>query len=165
MATVVLFQKPGCGTNARQKHMLELAGHTVIVKDLLTEPWTAERLRGFFGDTPVASWFNAAAPRVKSGAIDPEQLDADGAVGLMLAEPLLIRRPLVEVGAERCAGFDREPVTTLLGDRGQTPRDSANVSSSSLEARGLTPSIEGCSRPHAAVPCPAPDQPGKTAHP
>jgi nitrogenase-associated protein len=147
VATVVLFQKPGCGTNARQKHMLELAGHTVIVKDLLTEPWTAERLRGFFGDTPVASWFNAAAPRVKSGAIDPEQLDADGAVGLMLAEPLLIRRPLVEVGAERCAGFDREPVTTLLGN--------------SERQEGA----EGCSRPHAAVPCPAPNQAGKTAHP
>jgi nitrogenase-associated protein len=123
---------------------------------------TGERLRSFFGGTPVASWFNAAAPRVKSGAIDPEKVDADGAIALMLAEPLLIRWPLVEVDGEKCAGFDREPVSSLLG--GQTPRVDAGVSSSSLEARGLTP-LEGCSRPQASAPCPAADHPGKTAHP
>ncbi len=165
MATVVFYQKPGCATNARQKRMLELAGHTVIARDLLTEPWTAERLRAFFGGTPVASWFNAAAPRVKSGAIDPERMDAEGAVALMLAEPLQIRRPLVDAGAEKCAGFDREPVTSLLTGGGQTPRINALGSGTPDEARGLTPSLEGCARPQASAPCPPPDQPGKTAHP
>jgi nitrogenase-associated protein len=115
LATVVFYQKPGCGTNARQKRALESAGHIVIAKSLLAEPWTAERLRGFFGSTAVASWFNPAAPRVKSGEIDPEAVDATTALALMLDDPILVRRPLVETDGEKCAGFDREPVVSLLG--------------------------------------------------
>ena len=135
MATIVFYQKPGCGTNARQKRVLEAAGHTVVARNLLTEPWTAEGLRGFFGVTPVASWFNPAAPRVKSGEIDPATIGAAAALVVMLDDPLLIRRPLVEMDGKRCAGFDREPVTSLLDDPGDQD-------------------IEACSRPEAATPCP-----------
>ena len=135
MATIQFYQKPGCATNARQKRMLEAAGHTVIAKSLLTEPWTAEALRGFFGSMPIKAWFNPAAPRVKSGEIAPEKLDSMSAIALMLDDPLLIRRPLVETDDQRCAGFDREPVISLLGDR---PNED----------------VEACSRPQASIPCP-----------
>jgi nitrogenase-associated protein len=115
VATIQFYQKPGCATNAGQKRMLEAAGHIVVARSLLAEPWTAESLRGFFGSTPIAAWFNPAAPRVKSGEVLPDRLDAASAIALMLDDPLLIRRPLVEMGGQRCAGFDREPVTSLLG--------------------------------------------------
>ncbi|QWG14686.1 arsenate reductase family protein [Bradyrhizobium sediminis] len=137
MATIQFYQKPGCATNARQRRMLEAAGHTVIAKSLLAEPWTAEALRGFFGSTPVTAWFNPAAPRVKSGEIVPAKLDAASALALMLDDPLLIRRPLVETEGQRCAGFDREPVTTLLGDP-------------------VGDDVEACSRPPVSVSCPDP---------
>jgi nitrogenase-associated protein len=137
MAIVTFFEKPGCGTNGRQKRMLEAAGHTVIARNLLTEPWSVDRLRGFFGVTPVASWFNPAARRVKSGDIDPKTIGAEAALALMLETPLLIRRPLVEAGGERCAGFDREPVVSLLG-------------------RATDGDDEGCSRATRAEPCPKP---------
>jgi nitrogenase-associated protein len=115
VATIVFYEKPGCKTNARQKRMLEEAGHEVIAKNLIAEPWTAERLLDFFGGTPVSAWFNPAAPRVKSGEINPTGIDATCALTLMLADPLLIRRPLVDLAGQRCAGFDHEPVTSLLG--------------------------------------------------
>ncbi len=115
MATVLFYQKPGCGTNARQIRALEAAGHQVIAKSLLTEPWTAQELRAFFGETPVTSWFNPAAPRIKSGEVKPDEIDAASAIVLMLDDPLLIRRPLIKVGDARCAGFDREPILSLLG--------------------------------------------------
>jgi nitrogenase-associated protein len=115
VATVVFYQKPGCGTNARQIRALEAAGHQVVAKSLLTEPWTASELLTFFGDTPVQSWFNPAAPKVKSGTVDPSTMDAERALASMLDDPLLIRRPLVEADGARCAGFDREPVLSLLG--------------------------------------------------
>lgn len=115
MATILFYQKPGCGTNARQIRALEAAGHQVIARNLLTEPWTAERLLTFFGTSPVTSWFNPAAPRVKSGEVNPAEIDAADAIALMRDDPLLIRRPLIEAGDARCAGFDREPVPSLLG--------------------------------------------------
>ena len=139
MAVITFYEKPGCGTNARQKRMLEAAGHTVIARNLLTEPWTAERLRGFFGDTPPASWFNTAASRVKSGEIDPGKMDSGAALALMLAEPLLIRRPLVDADGRRSAGFDGELVASLLGDRDERP------------------DVQGCGRFIISEPCPIPD--------
>lgn len=138
MATVVFFQKLGCATNARQIRTLEAAGHAVTPKDLLKASWTAEELRSFFGETPIASWFNRASPRVKSGEINPETCDAAGAVALMLADPLLIRRPLVEAKGTRCAGFDREPVLSLLG-------------------QGVSQELDGCSRVGTGTRCPSPE--------
>jgi len=41
----------------------------------------------FFGKRPVADWFNRAAPRVKSGEIVHEQLDANTALQLILQAP------------------------------------------------------------------------------
>jgi nitrogenase-associated protein len=140
LANIVFYEKPGCGTNARQRRMLEAAGHMVIARNLLAEPWTSERLRGFFGDAPVASWFNAAAPRVKSGEIDPGNMTAPAALALMLAEPLLIRRPLVEGEGQSCAGFEGALVASLLGDD------------------KVSPGVLGCGRIGTSAPCPAPDE-------
>ena len=115
MTLVTFYEKPGCATNARQKKMLRQAGHVLAVRDILQEPWTAGQLRSFFGDLPVSQWFNRAAPRVKSGEIEPHTCDADRALAEMLADPLLIRRPLMEAGDWRCAGFDAEVVDRTIG--------------------------------------------------
>ncbi|TAI59839.1 ArsC/Spx/MgsR family protein [Bradyrhizobium sp. Leo170] len=115
MATIIFYQKPDCATNARQMQALKVAGHHVIAKDILKEPWRAEELRQFFGNTPIGSWFNRAAPRIKSGEINPDASDAASALALMLSDPLLIRRPLINADGARCAGFDHEPVLSLLG--------------------------------------------------
>jgi nitrogenase-associated protein len=115
MTPIIFYEKPGCANNARQKRLLRDAGHEVIARDLLAEPWTAERLREFFGELPMADWFNRAAPHVKSGEIVPEHIDADTALTSMLAEPLLIRRPLMECAGKRIAGFDAERVADWIG--------------------------------------------------
>jgi nitrogenase-associated protein len=143
MATIQFYQKPGCATNARQKRMLEAAGHTVIAKSLIAEPWTAETLCGFFEAMPVQAWFNPASPRMKSGEISPEKLDAASAIALMLDDPLLIRRPLVATDGQRCAGFDNALIASLLGDR-----TDAN--------------LEACSRPQASTPGPDSHSPPKS---
>ncbi|MGL3210788.1 ArsC/Spx/MgsR family protein [Bradyrhizobium sp. BR 1433] len=115
MATIIFYQKPGCATNARQINALTAAGHHVIAKDILKEPWRTDELRSFFGHTPVVSWFNPSAPRVRSGEVNPGAIDAAGALALMLGDPLLIRRPLIDADGARCAGFDRELAMSLLG--------------------------------------------------
>lgn len=115
MAQIIFFEKPGCAGNLRQKRLLEDAGYTIVARNLLSEPWTAERLRGFFGTRPVAEWFNRNAPKVKSGEVVPEALDAESAMALLLAEPLLIRRPLLEADGRREVGFDPARIQTWLG--------------------------------------------------
>ncbi len=115
MAHITFFEKPGCGGNAKQKALLLAAHHTLQVQDLLHWPWTAESLLLFLKPLPVAEWFNRAAPRIKSGAVVPESLTAEAALALLLAEPLLIRRPLMVSGEQRMVGFDVDRVHAWIG--------------------------------------------------
>ncbi len=142
MATVVFYEKPGCGNNTKQKVWLAASGHTVLAKNLLAEKWTAQRLRAFFDGMPVKQWFNMAAPRVKSGEIDPAMFDAQAALELRLQEPLFIRRPLLEVDGECRAGFDPEAVRAWIGLNEAKPDGD----------------IEACPKSHHSNPCPIPEE-------
>ena len=115
MATVTFYEKPGCSNNTRQKKLLAAAGHQVVAKDILTETWQAERLRAFFGELPVRDWFNYSAPAIKHGEIEPDTLTEQEALALMLENPLLIRRPLMQVGDRLMAGFDQQAVDNWIG--------------------------------------------------
>jgi nitrogenase-associated protein len=122
MAIVVFYEKPGCANNTQQKVLLAAAGHSVWAKNLLTEAWPAARLRPFFGDLLVARWFNPSAPRIKSGEVDPARLSEDEALLEMEKDPLLIRRPLMEVDGRRCAGFDLIEIDAWIGLQSMLPK-------------------------------------------
>ena len=115
MAHVIFYEKPGCGGNARQRAALAAAGHTLEVRDLLAAPWTPATLAPFLAGLPVADWFNPAAPRIKGGGIDPAGMDAATALAPLAADPLLIRRPLLQVGEDRRAGFDPAAIAAWIG--------------------------------------------------
>ena len=104
--TVEFFEKPGCINNTKQKKELLTRGYRVVAFDLLAHPWTPETLRPFFGDHPVADWFNRTSPRVKSGAVDPNGLGEQSALALMVEDPLLIRRPLLHTDKGHAVGWE-----------------------------------------------------------
>ena len=119
MAVVVFYEKPGCGNNTRQKQVLSQSGHDVVALDIRVQTWTPATLRPFFGDKPVAEWFNRAAPRVKSGAVVPEDMQADDALAAMCLDPLLIRRPLMDCDGRQMSGFNEAVVDAWIGLSGQ----------------------------------------------
>lgn len=127
MALVIFYEKPGCGGNAKQKQLLSRSGHDIVARDLLAEPWVAETLLAFLAPLPAAAWFNRAHPKVKSGEIVPEAFIAETALAALLADHLLIRRPLLQVGDERRVGWDEDAVAAWI----------------SLTPAGIT---EGCPR-------------------
>lgn len=115
MAHVIFYEKPGCQSNAKQKAELRAAGHEVEARNILTEPWTPSSLRPYFGAMPVAEWFNTASPRVKAGEVDPNGVNPQEALVMMIIDPLLIRRPLMRVGDHCEAGFDPTAVNKWIG--------------------------------------------------
>lgn len=131
MAIVHFWEKPGCAGNARQKDILRRAGHMLIVHDLLAHPWTAEELGRFLGELPVADWFNRSSPRVKSGEVDPRVLTPAAAMALLLADPLLIRRPLLQSEGHREVGFILSVVAEWIGVE-------------PVEASSCSGALEGC---------------------
>ncbi len=139
MPAVVFFEKPGCLTNARQKALLEGHGCKLTVRNLLAEPWTESRLYDFLGGRPVAEWFNPNAPRIKSGEIDPFRQDRASAMALLLQDPLLIRRPLLDTEFGKTAGFDDVTLLARLGV-------SAEIDEKS----------QRCARPDDSAACPDP---------
>lgn len=139
MTSVHFYEKPGCLNNAKQKQVLSAAGHLLIVHDLLNEPWAKDRarLRSFFGVLPVCEWFNRSAPAIKNGHIKPETLNERQAIELMINDPLLIRRPLLEVDGRRQAGFDPQTIEAWLG----------------LSADNLRDDLETCPKQHKQQAC------------
>lgn len=137
MAEVIFYEKPGCINNTKQKQLLQQAGHRVIAKDLLAEPWRQDTLRAFFGDKPVIEWFNVSAPRIKSGEIDPRVMDEASALAAMIGDPLLIRRPLMQAGETRRVGFDVEQVDAWIGLKAVVPDEN----------------LETCPRSHRSGDC------------
>ncbi|MCB1773230.1 MAG: nitrogenase-associated protein [Gammaproteobacteria bacterium] len=115
MSDLVFYEKPGCAGNARQKALLTKHGCRLEVRNLLTERWTVDGLRAYFGEKPVREWFNDSAPRVKSGELAVDRLEAVVALKLMLDDPLLIRRPLMQRGELRQCGFVDGPVLAAVG--------------------------------------------------
>lgn len=145
MAHIDFWEKPGCGGNARQRAWLLAAGHTLSVHDLLAWPWTRDTLLAFLAPLPVAEWFNRAAPKVKSGELRPETLGGDAALALLLAEPLLIRRPLMQVDAVRRVGFDPLAIDAWIGLR---PTDASQ-----------SPAVaEACAMAREDMPCASPTE-------
>lgn len=137
MATVYFYEKPGCINNTRQKKLLAAAGHQVVALNLLTEPWPKDRLRAFFGELAVRDWFNVSAPAITHGEIDPDKLTEQQALALMLENPLLIRRPLMQAGDSVMAGFDQQAVDNWIG----------------LNEIDTSQDMENCPRPLAQASC------------
>jgi len=115
MATITFFEKTGCAGNARQKALLIASGHQVQARDLRDRRWTNAGLLEFLAGLPVEQWFNRAAPAIKSGEIVPGELDEPTALALLRDNPLLIRRPLLQVGDERRVGFDGTAIHAWIG--------------------------------------------------
>lgn len=114
MTTILFYEKPGCINNTRQKQLLQEAGYEVDARNLLTEGWSAARLAPFFSGLAVADWFNRSAPQVRDGQVIPELLTAEQAMQMLLLEPLLIRRPLMQIGEHHLVGFEADKVNQVL---------------------------------------------------
>lgn len=138
MAEILFWEKPGCQGNARQKTWLQAGGHVVHARSLKGEQWTPESLLAFLAPLPVAQWFNRSAPAVSSGAIVPETLTSRDALPLLLANPLLIRRPLLQVGEERRVGFDAVEIAAWIG------LPDVALPEGNLEACAHTPGLPRC---------------------
>jgi len=115
MATVIFYEKPGCINNTRQKKLLQTAGHQVDERNLLTHPWDTVSLSRFLHPETRDSWLNSTHPGLKSGDLKLNLNRPDEVLAAMCHDPLLIRRPLLEIDGHCLQGFDAALLDQLIG--------------------------------------------------
>lgn len=111
---MIFYEKTGCGGNARQKKLLESEGITFEVRSMLDTPWSKESLTPFFEGLEKEDIVNPFAPAMKSGELDITKYSKDEIIELMIKEPILIKRPLLEIGATKVCGFDLDKINEIL---------------------------------------------------
>lgn len=115
MKLILFYEKPGCSTNAKQKKSLKDTGYMVITRNILELEMHKEELFSYLKNKPLQEWFNPSAPKIKSGEIDPKDFSSQEALGLLLREPILIRRPLININGHHMCGFDMKAIENALG--------------------------------------------------
>lgn len=115
MSFIQFFEKPGCINGEKQKRILMEAGNTLECINILEHPWSREGLSLFFAMEDPTQIMNYTAPAIKYGEIVPEKLSYERAIMLMIENPILIKRPLIEVDGTFIQGFMDERLTPYLG--------------------------------------------------
>lgn len=141
---VTIYHNPGCGTSRNVLAMIRQSGEVPVVIEYLKNPPSRERLLALIaamGISVRALLREKGTPYHELGLDDPKWTD-DELVDLMLAQPILINRPIVETpkGARLCRPSERvldilpnpdigpfikedgEVVIDLEGRRGKFPK-------------------------------------------
>jgi len=84
-------------------------------RDFFADPLSDQELRDLIGNRPAGQIFSWNSPSFKKLGVTREDLDDDKLIRLMLDEPRLIRRPLVQVGGEVFVGTDKQAMARALG--------------------------------------------------
>jgi arsenate reductase-like glutaredoxin family protein len=84
-------------------------------RDFFKEPFNEAELRELAKKTRLSDLFSWKSPSFKSMGLEQGKLSADDMVRLMLKEPRLIRRPIVEVDGLLVIGGKQEEVEAALG--------------------------------------------------
>jgi len=111
---VIFYEKPGCEGNKRQEKLLMLNGISFETKSLLDTVWDYASLNSFFTDLQKKDIVNKFAPDIKNGILDINNFSKEELVELMCEKPILIKRPLLEIGDRKICGFDIEKINQLF---------------------------------------------------
>ena len=107
--TVELYGIPNCDTMKKARSWLDAHGVAYVFHDYKKEGIAEDRLRRWVG---VAGWevvLNRSGTTFrKLPESERMDLDADRAVALMLSQPSMLKRPVLEAGETLRVGFTPE---------------------------------------------------------
>ena len=118
---ITFYEKPGCAGNEKQKKLLLENGIRFETKSILDTKWDKKTLSLFFKKLEKEDIINKFAPQIKKGELEISKISKDDLIDLMCKNPILIKRPLLEIGDYKICGFNIEKINTLLV--GKIPTD------------------------------------------
>ncbi len=97
------------------KAELSQKGVELTERDFFQDPFTEDEIRALVGGRSVSDYFSYNSPSFKKLGLARDQLTDDELVEMMVAEPRLIRRPLIQVGDDLVVGTDKKAMARVFG--------------------------------------------------
>ncbi len=114
--TAILYGIPNCDTVKKARVWMDGAGRAYAFHDYKKAGIEEARLRGWVEQLGWEKLLNRAGTTFrKLPEADKADLDVDKAVALMLAQPSMIKRPVLEAGDTLLVGFKPEAWQAALG--------------------------------------------------
>ena len=112
---ITLYGIPNCDTVKKARVWLDQNGVAFAFHDYKKAGIGRERLEAWVGELGWETVLNRAGTTFRAlPDADKAGLDAGRAVDLMLAQPSMIKRPILDLGARRIAGFKPEIYAAAL---------------------------------------------------
>jgi len=113
---IILYGIPNCDTVKKARVWMDGAGQAYAFHDYKKAGIDEARLRGWVERLGWEKLLNRAGTTFrKLPEADKADLDADKAVALMLAQPSMIKRPVLEAGDTLLVGFKPDEWKSALG--------------------------------------------------
>lgn len=118
----IVYVHPRCGTCKKALAWLKEEGFQVEPVDLLEAPPNAEVLASAFerSEQPLKAFFNTSGQSYRNGGWKDRMatLTREQALEALAADPMLLKRPLLDAGPRAFAGFDKTAWAGVLSSSG-----------------------------------------------
>ena len=115
--TPTLYGIPNCDTVKKARVWLDQHGRAFAFHDYKKAGIDRARLEGWVSEHGWETVLNRAGTTFRAlPDADKTGLDADKAVALMLAQPSMIKRPVLDLGDRTVVGFKPEIYASVFGD-------------------------------------------------
>lgn len=116
--TITMYGIKNCDTVKKARTWLEGQGIAYAFHDYKTAGLDRKRLEGWAGELGWETLLNRAGTTFrKLPDAEKQDLDEARAIDLMLAQPSMVRRPVLDLGDKRLVGFKPELYEQALAGR------------------------------------------------
>ncbi len=120
---ITIYHNPGCGTSRNALAAIRAAGHEPVIIEYLKAPPTREELKSLIArmGVKVRAVVRTKEPLYRELGLDELDAGDEELLDAMMANPILINRPIVvtESAVKLCR--PSETVKELLGEGAQAP--------------------------------------------
>lgn len=114
--TITMYGIKNCDTVAKARKWLDDNGQPYVFHDYKAAGIDQPRLEAWVGELGWEIVLNRAGTTFrKLPEADRQDLDADKAIALMLAQPSMIKRPILDLGERRVVGFKPDFYAAAFG--------------------------------------------------
>ena len=95
------------------KAELSQKGISLDERDFFSQRFDREELRAIIGERRIADYFSFNSPSYRRLGLDRESISDEELLRLMVAEPKMVRRPLIQFGDDLIVGTDKLAMARL----------------------------------------------------